>query len=203
MKNSYYVENALDIGERIQLVRKKILNMTQNELADELGISREGISRIETGKVHADDSYLEKILDLSGRKLNRDWLITGRGEMLKEAMYKSLKEKRAKEDETIKNQFLHYCSLNNWEVQKDDTGYILHLPYWADNAALMVIAGCKDNIRDAVIENVDRKTFHVSNDVFKNIANSFNRRIEASGKSICNEILEEYWLKYCDENNID
>jgi transcriptional regulator with XRE-family HTH domain len=69
------------MGERIRLLRK-VLNLTQQEFADRIGVKRNTIAQYEIGRNEPIDS----ILSLICREfdVNEEWLRTGSGEMFKE-----------------------------------------------------------------------------------------------------------------------
>ena len=69
------------MGERIRLLRKA-LNLTQQALADRIGVKRNTIAQYEIGRNEPIDS----ILSLICREfdVNEEWLRTGSGEMFKE-----------------------------------------------------------------------------------------------------------------------
>ncbi len=66
------------IGSRLRLMRKQ-LNMTQDQLAQRLGIGKAALSMIETGK--AGLSIRNKNILVQDFNLNPDWIETGRGNM--------------------------------------------------------------------------------------------------------------------------
>lgn len=66
------------IGSRLRLMRKQ-LNMTQDQLAQRLGIGKAALSMIETGK--AGLSMRNKNILVQDFNLNPDWIETGRGNM--------------------------------------------------------------------------------------------------------------------------
>ena len=65
-------------GERIRLMRKQ-LNMTQEQLAQRLGIGKAALSMIETGKARL--SARNKNILVQDFNANPDWLETGAGKM--------------------------------------------------------------------------------------------------------------------------
>lgn len=69
----------MKIGEQLQ-VQRKIHNMSQNELADKLGISRQSISKWENGATLPSFSNVIAISDLFG--LSLDDLIRGDEELM-------------------------------------------------------------------------------------------------------------------------
>lgn len=66
------------IGDRILQVRKK-LNLTQNQLAGQLGISQQHISHIEKGTKEPSELLIKHFCLLYGT--SEEWLTTGEGEM--------------------------------------------------------------------------------------------------------------------------
>jgi len=67
------------LEQRIRYTRKKILAMTQEEFADTLGVSRDVISRYETGKTKLPAKQALKVTELA--HISVDWLLSGRGDM--------------------------------------------------------------------------------------------------------------------------
>ncbi len=63
-----------DMGQRI-MVRRKTLRMTQEELAEKLGVSTQMISNLELGKKAIRPENLAKICDALG--LSADFVLTG------------------------------------------------------------------------------------------------------------------------------
>ena len=66
------------IGERIRLMRKE-LNMTQEQLAQHLGIGKAALSMIETGK--AGLSTRNKNIFVQDFNVNPEWIETGKGKI--------------------------------------------------------------------------------------------------------------------------
>ena len=62
------------MGQRI-MVRRKALRMTQEELAEELGVSTQMISNLELGKKAIRPENLAKVCDALG--LSADFVLTG------------------------------------------------------------------------------------------------------------------------------
>ncbi len=68
------------MNERMKELRK-ILGVTQQELADKLGLKRNTIATYEIGKASPSDRVIS---DLCNKyNVNEEWLRTGNGEMLK------------------------------------------------------------------------------------------------------------------------
>ena len=66
------------VGDRVRLMRKQ-LNLTQEQMAQRLGIGKAALSMIETGK--ASLSMRNKNIMVQDFNANPDWLDTGNGEM--------------------------------------------------------------------------------------------------------------------------
>ena len=66
------------MNERVKLIRKK-LGMTQEQLAQRLGIGKAALSMIETGKTRL--SSRNRNIMVQELNVNPEWLETGRGEM--------------------------------------------------------------------------------------------------------------------------
>lgn len=68
----------MEINERIRLLRKEILNLTQQEFSEALNISRSNMGNIEIGRIAVTDRVISDICE----KFNVDetWLRTGEGE---------------------------------------------------------------------------------------------------------------------------
>ena len=70
----------MTIGERIKFLRKEILNLTQQEFADALNISRSNLGNIEIGRVATTDRTRADIC--SKYNVSPHWLSTGVGDPL-------------------------------------------------------------------------------------------------------------------------
>lgn len=66
------------VGERVRLMRKQ-LNMTQEQMAQRLGIGKAALSMIETGKARL--SARNKNILVQDFNVNPDWVETGEGKM--------------------------------------------------------------------------------------------------------------------------
>ncbi len=66
------------VGDRVKLVRKA-RDYTQEELAEEIGCSRNTIGMIERGTVRPGEEITERLCDRLW--INRNWLLTGQGPM--------------------------------------------------------------------------------------------------------------------------
>ncbi|MBP3901630.1 MAG: helix-turn-helix transcriptional regulator [Blautia sp.] len=70
------------MNERIKMLRKK-LGMTMERFSEVLGISKSGISEIESGRRNVTDQHIKLIVSspLNGQHVSEQWLRTGEGEM--------------------------------------------------------------------------------------------------------------------------
>ena len=62
------------IGERIKYLRKEVLNKTQKEFGDKIGLKPNSISDIESGKNNPTDQTIKAIC--REFSINRDWLVS-------------------------------------------------------------------------------------------------------------------------------
>ena len=69
------------LKDRIKTLRK-VLDLTQQEFADKLGIKRNTVATYETGKSNPSDAAV--LLICKTFNINEEWLRTGKGEMFKE-----------------------------------------------------------------------------------------------------------------------
>lgn len=114
------------MNERLKDLRK-ILNLTQQEFADKLGISRSNIATYETGKSNLGDSVISLIC--REFSVNEQWLRTGNGEMLLPAdrnvdIAKLTKQLLNEESDSFKNRFvsmLANLSIEEWEYLEKRT----------------------------------------------------------------------------------
>lgn len=74
--------NILEIYERIKLLRKEYLNLTQQEFATKIKISRANLANIEVGRINITDRVISDIC--SAFNTNKKWLYTGNGEVFKD-----------------------------------------------------------------------------------------------------------------------
>ncbi|MFR3638184.1 MAG: helix-turn-helix domain-containing protein [Faecalimonas sp.] len=69
----------MNIGERIRLLRKNELKMTQDDFASKIDISRSNIGNIEIGRIAVTERIIASIC--REFSVNEEWLRTGNGEM--------------------------------------------------------------------------------------------------------------------------
>lgn len=70
------------ISNRIKQSRKR-LNLSQKDFADKIGVDQGRVSQWETERSQPSSSALSEIVRLG---VNVNWLLTGEGEMLREAL---------------------------------------------------------------------------------------------------------------------
>lgn len=63
----------MNMGERIRTARK-IAGLTQTELSEKVGISQQGINRLEVGKVRVSNHIVEIAVELD---VAPEWLVYG------------------------------------------------------------------------------------------------------------------------------
>ena len=75
----------MTINERFRKLRKDC-EMNQEEWGCILGISRPGVSDIESGRRNVTDKHIKLLCvePIQGKYVNEEWLRTGQGEMFKE-----------------------------------------------------------------------------------------------------------------------
>ena len=67
----------MQLNERIILARKQA-GLTQEQLGEALGVSRQAVSKWESGQANPDVGYIIKLCELL--ELSADWLLTGKSE---------------------------------------------------------------------------------------------------------------------------
>lgn len=69
----------MNIGERVKYIRKEFANMTQDEFAKKINISRSNLGGIETNRVNMTDRVAKDIC--KEFKINYMWLLQEKGEI--------------------------------------------------------------------------------------------------------------------------
>lgn len=69
----------MNIGDRIKELRKTVLEMTQDEFSEKIGIKRSGLSLVEIGRNNPSDQTIRSICREFG--VSESWLRYGEGEM--------------------------------------------------------------------------------------------------------------------------
>lgn len=69
----------MNIGERIKELRKAVLNMTQDDFSERIGIKRSALSLIEIGRNNPSEQTIRSICREFG--ISEQWLRYGEGDM--------------------------------------------------------------------------------------------------------------------------
>ena len=99
-------------SDRIKILRKKNLNLTQTEFADILGTNRSVINNVENNRLkHPDQKKPLYLLICEKFNVNYEWLVNGEGEMFKtltksEQIAEFAGSLMLEEDESFKKQFI-------------------------------------------------------------------------------------------------
>ena len=117
-------EGGDKVNRRIRELRKA-LNMSQQDFADKIKISRSNLGNIETGAVSVTDRVIGDICDAF--KVNEDWIRFGSEPMFMPVdrdaeISRFIGEALADEDDNFKVQLLHVLSKltdDQWEVLAD------------------------------------------------------------------------------------
>ena len=97
----------MEMNERIKKLRK-ILNLTQQEFANRLGVARNNIAGYETGKRSPSDAVISLIC--REFNVNKEWLCTGTGEIFMNQTDFAINDE---ENEEFKMLFSDFCKLNS------------------------------------------------------------------------------------------
>lgn len=113
------------INQRFRQLREE-LNKTQNEWADIMGLSRSGITAIESGQRNVTEKHIKLLCvePIDGKYVNETWLRTGEGEMFltlskKDELMLWASTALSDESETFRNKFVDMLSkldVNDWEL---------------------------------------------------------------------------------------
>ena len=76
--------------ERLIELRKNILNMSQREFCEKLGLKQTTYAPVETGKREIRDAYILLICQVYN--INEDWLRNGKGEVFNKEPDRELEE---------------------------------------------------------------------------------------------------------------
>lgn len=107
--------------DRIKKIRKE-LDLTQQKLADRLGVQRNTIAMYEMGRTLPSDAIMRSIC--REFNVNEDWLRTGQGEMFikttrDEQIASFIGSIQSSEDDSFKKRFISMLSAldeSEWEV---------------------------------------------------------------------------------------
>lgn len=111
----------MNIGERIRLLRKNELKMTQDDFASKIDISRSNIGNIEIGRIAVTERIIASIC--REFSVNEEWLRTGNGEMFvpltRNQIITDFTADLIMEDNTFKKRLVEALAKldeNEWEV---------------------------------------------------------------------------------------
>jgi len=116
------------MNERIKKLRKA-LDLTQQELADKIGVKRNSYANYETGRNTPIDAIIVSIC--REFNVNEEWLRTGTGEMFnkipEQDMYSKAAASILKDDDELAIEALKLYYQMRPEAKKAVADYILHL----------------------------------------------------------------------------
>ena len=108
----------MNINERIKLLRKEVLKLTQQEFSSGINISRSNIANIEIGNVAVTDRIITDICNKYF--VSEDWLRNGSGEMFitkaKNQIIADFAGKLIKENDSFKKRLFEALA----ELDEDD-----------------------------------------------------------------------------------
>lgn len=111
----------MNIGERIRLLRKNELKMTQDDFASKIDISRSNIGNIEIGRIAVTERIIASIC--REFSVNEEWLRTGNGEMFvpltRDQLITDFAADLIMEDNTFKKRLVEALAKldeSEWEV---------------------------------------------------------------------------------------
>lgn len=115
----------MEINERIKVLRKEILHLTQQEFADGLNISRSNMGNIEVGRIAVTDRVISDICEKY--LINEEWLRTGNGDINKpltreETIANFAGELMKEESSSFKKKLVEVLAKldeSQWEVLED------------------------------------------------------------------------------------
>ena len=114
----------MNINERFRDIRK-LCDMSQEQLGNILGLSRSGVSEIESGRRNVTDKHIRLLTidSINGKFINEEWLRTGNGEPFKPlTRAQSITDFAAdiiKEDDSFKARLIEALSKlseDDWKV---------------------------------------------------------------------------------------
>lgn len=113
--------DKMNIGERIRLLRKNELKMTQDDFASKIDISRSNIGNIEIGRIAVTERIIASIC--REFSVNEEWLRTGNGEMFvpltRDQLITDFAADLIMEDNTFKKRLVEALAKldeSEWEV---------------------------------------------------------------------------------------
>lgn len=116
----------MNINERFRELRE-MCNLSQAEFGEIIGLSRSGVSEIESGRRNVTDKHIKllAVASISGKTINEEWLRTGDGEPFKKLTRNQtitdFVGELIKEDDSFKSRLIEALaklSEDEWEVLK-------------------------------------------------------------------------------------
>ena len=112
----------MDIKERLKMLRKSQLHLTQAEFADKISMSRSNLANIESGYVNITDRNIKDICKTFN--VSPLWLVDGEGEIFEqlskdEEIAKFVAKILNEEEESFKRRFIEMLvalSPDEWEI---------------------------------------------------------------------------------------
>lgn len=172
------------VGDRIKILRTEALQMTQKQLAEALEITRETLSRYESGRAPVPEKRIRELkhfVETKTRKgLNGYWLYYGEGEMYEEDEILSITERNTHRYEQAVEHFVNVCAQLGVEVTSNDKGGRWFAFSGTDRSL---------NAHGLMMYSVDES-------VFRKFVETFGEALSDIEKSIARSILDTYLLNY-------
>jgi transcriptional regulator with XRE-family HTH domain len=116
-----YICSKTDLMSELKDRIKHIIdseNLTYSKFADIIGVQRSGISHILSGRNNPSLEVIQKILE-AFNFINTDWLLFGKGEMVKEIIQGKLFQEDKHSDETIEEptENINPISVENLKIE--------------------------------------------------------------------------------------
>lgn len=159
------------VGNRINILRTEALQMTQEQLAEALGITRETLSRYESGRAAVPQKRIRELQyyveSKTGKRLNVVWLNYGDGEIYEIDELLKLREKNRGAQEQQTEDFINICVQVGVEVRCDGKGRY----FFIEQGEII---------------------WSVNESVFQQFVETFSRGVHDFKKSIVQSILDTY-----------
>ena len=100
---SEIIYNSLKLSNKLQILRKQLIRINQDDLEFIAGVSQGKISGIETGRINPSDADIDRLC--RSLQINKSWLIGSGGNVFISGMDMNDIEKRRKAIELIQEEF--------------------------------------------------------------------------------------------------
>lgn len=120
----------MEVYERVKLLRKEELNLTQEEFSNRIMISRANLGSIEVGRINITDRVIQEICRQFD--VNENWLRNGEGDIFitlppeDEYVRAAAEISKNTDDEIIRQIIIEYWKLNP-DGKKQVKEYILNI----------------------------------------------------------------------------